>query len=111
VLESELNEQEQNLRIYQTKYESLIVFNDDFEETNRKKIEVLNQKIIKNSALQNELAEEQKKQNFLEKDLQTAEENARSSVDGMCPFLHSKCKNINEGSLSSYFEDLRILFT
>lgn len=105
-LERELNESEQQLRFYQAKYESFPIFDEDFEAINQAKTEELKKQITLNSTLQNEVDEAVKNLNFLEKDLQIAEENARSSIDGMCPFLHSKCKNINEGSLNSYFEEL-----
>lgn len=98
-----LQTQEQNFRYFEAKSENLEAYEKDFLINVRTSISALTQQINDNEVIAKELEGLFRQQNYLEKDLQTALHNATLSIDGMCPFLNSKCKNIDEGSLEAYF--------
>lgn len=101
-----LQDAQQRYTYAATKAELIPNYEADFESKIALEIQELNDKSKANDDLLEALKGLEKKRNYLEKDIETARENATRSEGGMCPFLHEKCKNINEVSLVQYFDGI-----
>ena len=91
---------------YETKAEIIPQYDHNYQTIIKENIQKIREKINQNDDLIIQLKALEKERNFLENDFEKAQQNAALSVDGMCPFLKSTCKNINEESLTSYFENI-----
>ncbi len=100
-----INNLEQNIRFFEAQKNSL-----DSQELRstaelKKIIKELEEKSLQNDELIKKHNDLLLQKNCLQSAYITALNNASLAIDGMCPFLNSKCKNINEGSLEDYFNN------
>ncbi len=101
-----LNEKIKDIQMYQERLidtDYLLIDNGTNDVNQLEKIDLELKQV---DGIIEQINELKKELNKVENQRQINFNNSKSTQNGLCPFLNQKCKNINEESLNSHFEDL-----
>lgn len=100
----ELNNKILDIKLIKLKLDNISSVYYD-EELNNKRIEELQEKLNNIKKINLKAKELDEALTIKKTELDTNYRNSLLTVDGYCPFLKEKCKNIEEDSLSNYFDN------
>lgn len=107
-LKKSYNQKFQNYQLLKVKFDNLFILDKEKESNLHNQIELLNIKLQDLQKVRKKINELEKEKAVIAANLQNAIKNSQISHDGNCPFFNTKCKNIDEESLTDYFNNLII---
>lgn len=105
MMKDDIQEKQANYRVIEKQADNMKVYDEKFFVESDKKLQKIKTKLQEIADVKEQIEEKEREVLVHKTNLDASLSYSQLTIDGTCPFLKTKCKNLDEGNLIDYFNN------